>query len=627
MLLFSLSGALVYSHYTTVSTSHGYIGAALAVIALIIFCASLRNQRLSRTALCIQILVVLIQLSLPPLAAWRNLQDPGSDRGEYTVRDVLPGRYRDQVVVSHDILLPDCALYTEATSTPLPGDIILTAERPQRPDPESGMVRSGIAGIVTVRRGSVTIYRGPPSPLAGIRNAIGHQIRKLYPPPYRGIVRALLTGTQNEVPKETIAAYRTAGVLHILAASGIHIASVALVPLIILGFLRCGTRMRYAAAALLVLAYLLITDQPASLVRAACMFWTAAGAALLVRHTRAVNTLLLSAALILMIRPGDLFNTGFQFSFLAAGGIILLHSRVDATLAVVPRPLREPLAVSIAAQLPLMPLLYYHFGSINFNALIANLLFVPLSTLLLAASAASLLIGSLPFQAARIPAQGICALLHWAGRAASLAAQLPFSYHPSHCGAPLIALYLCAIASFLIPVRVAWRKFRTIPVAIILIMTCILLKHAEPPPNILYRLPRGAVLTKTGTAWHYFPATGNADVADEILESDDVHSLTVVVSDINALDAASSLLRRHTGTIVLNTRLTPDRSAERLYATLEADSRLRDNAVDFFPKSDSILSLLMDNMDILMRTAPGSRYIDIGGIRYQLIISGEDTNG
>lgn len=627
MLLFSLAGAFSYSSVTTLSPQHGITGIVLTVCAIMVFCRTLHTQRLPRTALALQILIILLQLSLPPLCAWKVLRTPHSAPDAYTVQSVLPGRYHDQVRVSEGLFQPMYLWYTTASDTPQPGDIILTGNPPVRSEPQSGLLRAGIAGIIAPRRGFVTIYCGPPDMLSAIRNTIDRQIRRLYPAPYSGIVRALLTGTQSEVPKETIAAYRTAGVLHILAASGIHIASVALIPLAFTGFLGCGARFRHAAAALTVLAYLLITDQPASLVRAACMFWTASAAVMLGRHTGALNALLLSAAVILSLCPGDLFNSGFQLSFLAAGGIIILHPVIDSSLQSLPRLLREPLAVSIAAQLPLLPLLYHHFNSVNFNSLPANLLFVPLSTLLLAGSALSLIAGAIPADAAGIPAQVVCRLIHFADNAASLAARLPFSFHPAEGRILLLMLYLGALAVFLAPVHGVVRRLRPLSIVLILILSTVFLSVSEQPKNILYRLPDGAILVKSGAAWHFVPVARDAGVADEILAMAEVHSLTVIVSGSEGLDAAATLLKRYPGSIVLNTRLQPDRTAERLYSVLASDDRLRDNAVDFFPKSDSILSLLMDNMDILMRTRSGSRFIDIGTTRYQLIISGEDTNG
>ena len=67
MLLFSLAGAFSYSSVTTLSPQHRITGIVLTVCAIMVFCRTLHTQRLPRTALALQILIILMQLSLPVL--------------------------------------------------------------------------------------------------------------------------------------------------------------------------------------------------------------------------------------------------------------------------------------------------------------------------------------------------------------------------------------------------------------------------------------------------------------------------------------------------------------------------------------------------------------------------------
>jgi len=121
---------------------------------------------------------------------------------------------------------------------------------------------------------------------------------------------------------------------------------------------------------------------PPSVVRASTMGCVALLGIVGQRDIDGGNILGIAGLGLLIVRPQDLFDVGFQLSFVATGGILIFY-----------RPLRDllpqkkgwydtciagPLAVSLAAQATTLPFIVAYFGLVSVIGLIANLIVVPL---------------------------------------------------------------------------------------------------------------------------------------------------------------------------------------------------------------------------------------------------------
>lgn len=138
-------------------------------------------------------------------------------------------------------------------------------------------------------------------------------------------VSALLFGDRSLLDKEVREDFSNAGVAHILALSGMHVAIVMGIFLIILfplEYLRLR-RLRMWLAILLVWGFAFITGLGASTVRACIMATFVVGAMSLQRRNSSGNALLASAFVILLFDPRAIFDIGMQLSFVCVGGILL----------------------------------------------------------------------------------------------------------------------------------------------------------------------------------------------------------------------------------------------------------------------------------------------------------------
>ena len=133
-------------------------------------------------------------------------------------------------------------------------------------------------------------------------------------------------------------------------------------------------------AILLIGSYAYLTGLRPSAVRAALMLSLALGALLLDREKDTPTAIALAALVTLAVNPLLLFNAGFQLSYAATLAIIYLPPPLSAALARLRLPafLRPLVAVTLAAQLGVLPLCAYHFMHLPLAALFFNLLLLPL---------------------------------------------------------------------------------------------------------------------------------------------------------------------------------------------------------------------------------------------------------
>lgn len=205
-----------------------------------------------------------------------------------------------------------------------------------------------------------------------------------------GIAQALLIGYREELDKDIVQAYTNTGVVHIIAISGLHL---GLIYITLLWLLKWLPKKRWGEAgkALLLIfvlwAFSLLTGASASVLRSAVMFTTIAiGQFMLARYSNIYNTLAAAAFMLLSYHPYFILDAGFQLSFLAVGGILLCYQPIYNWWLLKNKwldKLWQMIAVSLAAQVFTWPVCLYYFHQFPNLFLLANLVAVPLSTVLL----------------------------------------------------------------------------------------------------------------------------------------------------------------------------------------------------------------------------------------------------
>ncbi|MBP5206438.1 MAG: ComEC family competence protein, partial [Bacteroidales bacterium] len=266
------------------------------------------------------------------------------------------------------------------------------------------------------------------------------------------IARAILLGDDDTMEPELRASYAAAGVSHILCVSGMHVGVIFMILSFLLKPLDLFPTTRLLKALLLMLAiwlYAHITGLSPSVTRSATMFTFVTVGGVLRRNTNVFHSLMASLFVLLALRPQLLFEVGFQLSYLAVFGIVLLQPRIAGIYnckTKIADYFWQLLSVSVAAQIATFPISTYYFGIFPNYFLISNLTVIALSFVVIITGVAVLAVSWVP-----IMSGALSFLLTWEIRImngiVSFVEGLPgaVTRDIDFSGGQVLLLYLCII--------------------------------------------------------------------------------------------------------------------------------------------------------------------------------------
>lgn len=239
------------------------------------------------------------------------------------------------------------------------------------------------------------------------RAGLERRIRELYPR-HHGLMSGLLIGMADNLEAERFMTFSRLGLTHIIAISGLHVAIVVGSCLGIFRLLRLTRETSLAAAMLLIPPYMLLSGMSPSVVRAGIMAMIALYAAKRGWLKDGLNILAAAALLMTLVNPYLIYNISFQLSFTVTAGLIVLTPATAKLLPERPKWMAGALAVGIAAQLASFPLSISYFNQFSLLSLPANLLLVPLySVIVLPGGYLTLVLSYLPLPLARLLAKAV----------------------------------------------------------------------------------------------------------------------------------------------------------------------------------------------------------------------------
>ena len=221
--------------------------------------------------------------------------------------------------------------------------------------------------------------------LRAVREDILRVFAENFEPEIASIAGGILLGERGDLSAELFTAFQDSGAIHLLVASGGNVGFVTLITLALCSFLGINRRKALWVALLVAGIYTLIAGADAPLMRAYFMTVCACAGYYLGRNSGVLQGLVLSCVIILLIYPASLFETGFQMSFLATFALIicLANYPVPAKWPRLMRFFAQIFLVTLAVQLVLLPVFTNVFYKVSITGLIANMLLVPLASLLL----------------------------------------------------------------------------------------------------------------------------------------------------------------------------------------------------------------------------------------------------
>lgn len=205
------------------------------------------------------------------------------------------------------------------------------------------------------------------------------RVEFLLPEPSAGLGEGLLLGVKRAIGEELEEVFRVVGIIHIVVLSGYNVTIVAEAIMRLLSFV-APPRVRVGFGIAAIASFALIAGLSATVLRASVM-------ALLVLVARAtgrvydvLRALCIAGVVMLLMNPYLLvYDPGFQLSFLATMGLILLGPLIERYFMYVPSRLqiREFVVATIATQIFVLPLLLYSIGMFSSVSVFANVLVLP----------------------------------------------------------------------------------------------------------------------------------------------------------------------------------------------------------------------------------------------------------
>lgn len=273
------------------------------------------------------------------------------------------------------------------------------------------------------------IFRGK----QGLRTTI----ERILPNPEAGLLNGILLGLSHTLPDDLDAAFRITGLKHIIVISGFHIS--LLIQAAVLSLRNLLHRWWALGASLVVvILYTVFVGPTPSIVRAALMGCFFVMGQLLGRPSRPLTSLAAASLCMTLWDPLVLWSVSFQLSLAATLGLLIIEPLLAKGVYgwLIPRMdddrarrwlelLRNVLLATVAAQTLILPIVWYHFGTVSLVSLLANPLVLFIQPAIMAFGALATLLGVLWLPLGRVAAWTVWPFLHYTTAVVQLLARVP----------------------------------------------------------------------------------------------------------------------------------------------------------------------------------------------------------
>ncbi|MEN9487419.1 MAG: hypothetical protein RIR56_1107 [Bacteroidota bacterium] len=205
----------------------------------------------------------------------------------------------------------------------------------------------------------------------------------------REFLKGIILADRTEMDEEMVSDFSKSGLVHFLAISGTHLAIIFWLILYLLKpiFPAKFRRIPIVLSLLFIWSFTIFIDYGSSVVRSCLMITAYYSFVLLQRKPDLLHAMAIAGFAILIFDTHQLFDVGFQLSFIAVFGIFWLNEPILKNL---PRPknkiqdfLFNVVSMSLAAQMSTLPLVIFYFHQYSFLSIVANVIIVPFSEIII----------------------------------------------------------------------------------------------------------------------------------------------------------------------------------------------------------------------------------------------------
>ncbi|MBI2338380.1 ComEC/Rec2 family competence protein [Candidatus Daviesbacteria bacterium] len=200
---------------------------------------------------------------------------------------------------------------------------------------------------------------------------LDQKISKILPSPQSELLSGIMLGQNKELPASLRLALRDTSTLHIVVASGQNLSMVAGFFLAFSGLIKRKYVLLLGFGAALI--YTILSGTQVPIVRAMIMFTFSSAAQIFGRQRDGVWVLIVTAGLMLLVNPAWILDLSFQLSFLATLGVVAVAPILLKYLKILP-VVNQDLAITLGAQLLVMPVIIQKFHQLSLVSVFTNLL-------------------------------------------------------------------------------------------------------------------------------------------------------------------------------------------------------------------------------------------------------------
>ncbi len=325
-----------------------------------------------------------------------------------------------------------------------------------------------------------------------INEKVSNQIDKLFYESYTPILKALIIGNKSELTEETKTTFSNTGTAHVLAVSGLHVGIISSIIILFLNAFE-NRKIKFAIFFVLILAYIAVTGFSPSVVRAGIMAVFVYFVYAMERRPNMLNILSLALMLMIFVDPLMIYTPSFQMSALSLLGITLLYPILNNNLqriffypkSIIIKRIINSIAITLATSILVSPLVASYFKVYSIVSPLANLIIIPLFSLIMVFAIISLILSVIYFPIGSFYATSVDALLYLALKinegANWIQIHIPFIDNYEI----VISLLISSVIIYLFISNSSQKYiFRSVVSVVAIILIFVIVKNYENPSNV-----------------------------------------------------------------------------------------------------------------------------------------------
>lgn len=229
---------------------------------------------------------------------------------------------------------------------------------------------NGVSNTILVEK--IKVKRQSENIFYIIKNKAYERTKLFKEPSY---IYAFVLGNTNYLDNEVNKIYLENGITHLFSLSGLHVSIFALIIINILKAFKIGEFKRIFIVFMVLLLFTFITGYSPSIIRATILFFLIALNKYFKLNVKTENILILTFFISLLLKPNDIYNVGFQLSYIVTYFLIISNFLLKNKSKI-----KILLLISIISLISSLPIIINLNSEVNLFSIFNNIIFVPFVT-------------------------------------------------------------------------------------------------------------------------------------------------------------------------------------------------------------------------------------------------------